>query len=315
MTDVSVPEHPLAARYYADHATFHAADLVCNEQVAHDTYRLRFTSPEIASRILPGQFLMMRLAACDDPLVGRALALYDTAPNEGGRPTHVDVVYAVEGKFTTRLARLSPGAGVLEVWGPLGNGFRPQPREHLIMVGGGIGFTPFLAVAAQHLGERGYGGDAPVRHAQRVTFCYGVRSAAAAACVEDFQRLGVTVALATEDGSAGHAGLVTELLERILDQETATAHIVCCGPVVMMRKVAAIAAQRGLSCEVSLEAPMACGIGICFSCVAKVRQSTGEWDYKRTCVEGPVFAAAALDWSQGTANGPELTDPSGTCGS
>ena len=97
---------------------------------------------------MPGQFLMMRLAGCDDPLLGRPLALYDTVLDAGGRPQGLDVVYLVLGKMTSRLATYRPGQA-LEVWGPLGNGFPPAPAEHLLMVAGGIGQTPFLALARE----------------------------------------------------------------------------------------------------------------------------------------------------------------------
>jgi dihydroorotate dehydrogenase electron transfer subunit len=114
--------------------------------------------------------------------------------------------------------------------------------------------------------------------------------------IEDFERAGVEVRVATDDGSRGHRGLVTDLLERILQPPPARCHIVCCGPEPMMAAVARIAGRTNTSCEVSLETPMACGIGICFTCVAKVRTANGEWDYKRTCVEGPIFDATAIKW-------------------
>lgn len=114
--------------------------------------------------------------------------------------------------------------------------------------------------------------------------------------VDDFRRLGVDVHVATDDGSQGHRGLVTELLEPILDRVERPHRIVCCGPEVMMEAVADIAARRGSPCQVSLETPMACGIGICFTCVARIRDAAGNWDYKRTCVEGPVFDAARIAW-------------------
>ena len=102
-----------------------------------------------------------------------------------------------------------------------------------------------------------------------------------------------------DDGSAGHHGFVTELLTRVLDETVRgndERRIVACGPVPMMKAVAAIASTAGVRCQVSLETPMACGIGICFSCVAKVRQPDGGWDWKRTCVEGPIFDAARIEW-------------------
>ena len=93
-------------------------------------------------------------------------------------------------------------------------------------------------------------------------------------------------------------GLVTDLSARLVDACRMPCRIVCCGPEAMMTATAALAARLGVPCQVSLETPMACGIGICFSCVAKVRDATGQWDYRRTCVEGPVFDAAAIAWDQ-----------------
>jgi dihydroorotate dehydrogenase electron transfer subunit len=114
--------------------------------------------------------------------------------------------------------------------------------------------------------------------------------------VEDFERSGVKVRIATDDGSRGHHGLVTDLLEQALNEATGQVRVVTCGPEPMMAAVSRIAARRGVACQVSLETPMACGIGICFTCVAKVRDESGAWDYKRTCVEGPVFDAAKIEW-------------------
>ncbi|MFP6667332.1 MAG: dihydroorotate dehydrogenase electron transfer subunit [Pirellulales bacterium] len=288
--------NPLHAKYYADSAVQSHVSVVENVRLARDTYRVRFRGPEIARRIVPGQFIMLRLADYDDPLIGRPLALYDTVLSETGEPIGIDVVYLVMGKMTSRLAMFTPGQS-LEVWGPLGNGFAPQPAEHLIMVAGGIGQTPFVAVAQESLGLRVYG-DPPrqVAPADRVTLCYGARSAEYLAGVEDFQRLGVEVHISTDDGTCGHHGLVTDLLREQLVAAGQSVRIDCCGPEPMMEAVTEIAQEFEVPCRVSLETPMACGIGICFSCVAKVRIEDGEWDYKRTCVEGPVFEAGEIVW-------------------
>jgi dihydroorotate dehydrogenase electron transfer subunit len=290
--------NPLHAPFYADGACWAAATIVENVQVARDTFRVRFECPKIAARIIPGQFIMLRLAGCDDPLLGRPLALYDTVLSAAGEPICLDVVYLVSGKFTRRLSTCLTGQS-LEFWGPLGNGFAPQSCDHLIMVAGGIGQTPFQALAAEHLGRRSYGQTVrTVRQPQRITLCYGARSAAYLAGVEDFRNLGIDVRLSTDDGTTGHHGFVTDLLRKVLDESAAgsTKAIVCCGPERMMGAVAEIAKQYGVPCQVSLETPMACGIGICFTCVAKVRQPDGGWDYKRTCVEGPIFDAELIEW-------------------
>jgi dihydroorotate dehydrogenase electron transfer subunit len=281
---------------YADRAWHGTVAIEHNAPLACDTYLLRFRCPQIARQIVPGQFLMVRLAGTNDPLLGRPLALYDTVLDQQGCPSGIAIVYLVVGKMTRRLADL-PAGGPLEVWGPLGNGFSPAPAGHLLMVAGGIGQTPFMALAREALGRRTYG-DPPRRapRAARVTLCYGVRTAGYLAAVEDFERLGVEVRVSTEDGTAGHRGLVTDLVEPAVRDSEMPCRMVACGPEAMMEAAAKIAKRLGIACQVSLESPMACGIGVCFSCVAKVRDRSGHWDYRRTCVEGPVFDAEEIEF-------------------
>jgi dihydroorotate dehydrogenase electron transfer subunit len=289
--------NPLQAAFYADQACQLRVRVVENVRLARDTYRVRVKCPEIAERIVPGQFVMLRIPDVNDPLLARPLALYDTVLDTSDKPTDVDIVYLTVGKMTRLLASLEVGREV-EVWGPLGNGFPPRATEHLIMVAGGIGQTPFLALGNEYLGRRQYG-QPPRRmpSAARVTLCYGVRNAAYLAGVSDFLSAGFDLSLSSDDGSVGQPGFVTAVLRRVLDQ-TATDDrlVVCCGPEPMMEAVAKMCRAAGAPCLVSLESPMACGIGICFSCVTKVRQPDGAWDYKRTCVEGPVFDAEQIEW-------------------
>jgi dihydroorotate dehydrogenase electron transfer subunit len=276
--------------------------VVENVILARDTYRIRLECPEIARRIVPGQFLMLRMEYGNDPLLGRPFALYDVIRDENGEPRWVDIVYLTIGKMTKWLAEMIPDE-TLEVWGPLGNGFPPEPADHLLMVAGGIGQTPFVALAKEYLGYEQYG-NAPrnspqsrtTARAKKVTLCYGAKTAAYLAGMEDFRNGGVHVRLSTDDGTAGHRGLVTELIEPAVLSEQGTCRIVCCGPEPMLDAVSKLAAKLNIPCQVSLETPMACGIGICFSCVAKIRDAEGNWDYRRTCVEGPIFDAAKVDF-------------------
>lgn len=294
---------------YADLASQHRVYVVENVRCAENTYRLRVECPEIARAILPGQFVMLRWPLSDDPLLGRPLAMYDVVLDAAGNATGLDIVYLVVGRLTGMLAECLPGQP-LDIWGPLGNGFstlpagRSTPAEHLIIVAGGIGQTPFLTLAHERLGTRQYGTPSrQVPQARQVTLCYGARNERWLACVDDFRAAGANVRLATDDGSTGHHGFVTDVLAQVLDEEEHDpngsidgAHIVCCGPEPMMAAVAKIAARRRVSCEVSLETPMACGVGICFSCVTKLRDEDSDesWDYRRTCVDGPVFDAARV---------------------
>ena len=267
------------------------ATTVENVQLAERTYRIRLECPEIAAAIRPGQFLMLRLPGTTDPLLGRPFALYDTVLDAAGRPVGLDVVYLVVGKMTGLLAQI-PSGEPIEVWGPLGNGFGDLGyQDHVIFVAGGIGQTPFLAHASDLLGSRGYGGAAARRRADRVTLYYGVRSASFAAGVADFRAAGCDVRLASDDGSVGFRGFVTQLLAR----DRPSGLFVGCGPEPMLHALATLTASWGATCHVSLETPMACGFGACFSCVTKVK-TAGGWDYRRVCVEGPVFDAASLEW-------------------
>lgn len=264
-----------------------------NVHLARDTYRIRLHAPELARAIRPGQFVMLRLPGTTDPLLGRPLALYDTVLDAQGQPAAIDIVYLVVGKLTGRMAALRVGDRV-ELWGPLGNGFPELPKcERVALVGGGIGQTPFLAYTRELLGQRGYGGRPANRRAREVLFFYGVRTAELLAGVEDFRRAGAIVHLATDDGTLGHHGFVTQLVEK----HPLAEHVVGCGPEPMMRALAEVAARQGLPCHLSLETPMACGVGICFSCVTRVRTADG-WDYRRVCVDGPIFDAASLVWAE-----------------
>jgi dihydroorotate dehydrogenase electron transfer subunit len=268
--------------------------VVFNRQIASKTFLIRLEAPALAREIRPGQFLMVRLLGSTDPLLGRPFALFDTVLDANNEPVAVDIVYLVVGKLTGLLPTLRAGDAV-DVWGPLGNGFADLTGvEHVGLVAGGIGQTPFLAYVRDMLGGRGYCGRAPSRRCQRVSLYYGVRTAALVAGADEFEAAGAAVHLASDDGTIGFPGFVTQLVEQQLGP-AGPRHLLGCGPQPMLQALADLAQRRGLPCQVSLESPMACGIGICFSCVARMKTGDG-WDYRRVCIEGPVFDAAKVEW-------------------
>jgi dihydroorotate dehydrogenase electron transfer subunit len=291
--------------------------IVENVPIARDTYRLRLEDAAMAQAIRPGQFVMIRPGpeGASDPLLGRPLALYDVVDGPGGAPYALDVVYLVVGRGTAALSRRRPGER-LAVWGPLGNGFGPPPAGPVLFVAGGIGQTPFLALGRWWLGQaadRGLEkGPPPAASSSRgvnpdtratgprstsVRLLYGVRTAALLAGLDDFRRAGIEVEVATDDGTAGHRGFVTELLARRLERGERPAKVVGCGPPAMLAALSRLAAHHSVACDVSLENHMACGFGACFSCVAPIRQADGSTDLRRVCVEGPVVPAECVDWS------------------
>lgn len=260
--------------------------------MARNTRRIRLRCPSIARQIVPGQFIMVRIADRTDPLLGRPFALYDIYTNDAGQPEGIDFGYVVIGKMTSVLESIAVGDRV-ELWGPLGNGFPLPPAGHLVIAAGGIGQTPFLAVIREALRRRTYGTSARFveNPPSRITLCYGVRSEEYLAGVEAFEKEGIDVRIATDNGTAGHHGYVTDLLKPLLAESERPAAVYCCGPVPMMRAVANMVNATGIPGYLSLETPMACGFGACFSCVTKIRMDDGSWDYRRVCVEGPIFPA------------------------
>ncbi len=272
----------------------HTAIVKDVRKLAEETWAVRVAVPEMARTILPGQFFMIRPSTGSDPLLGRPFALFDTWQDSDGS-TGIDFGFVRVGKMTSIMSQWTSGDSV-QLWGPLGNGFPVPECKHLICVAGGIGQTPFLGVTREALGLKSYGSPARILHRrpETVSLCYGVRSKAYLAGLNDFQIPGLDVQIATDDGSFGHHGYVTDLLSKKLSMKQPETHVYCCGPEPMMKAVAKICAQAQVPCWLSLETPMACGFGACFSCVTKVREEDGSWDYRRTCVEGPVFPAEKL---------------------
>ncbi|MFO0999830.1 MAG: dihydroorotate dehydrogenase electron transfer subunit [Planctomycetaceae bacterium] len=273
----------------------HQARIVAVRALAQDTWAAKVHAPELAATITPGQFFMIRPATGSDPLLGRPFALFDIVRDSAGQPCGVEFGFVKVGKMTTLMSQWSEGDEV-SLWGPLGNGFPVPECRHLICVAGGIGQTPFLGVIREALGLESYG--IPPRsittRPQHVSLCYGVRSARYLAGLEEFTLPGLDLHIATDDGSTGHHGYVTQLLQNKLTQNSEGVHVYCCGPEPMMKAVAEICKAAAVPCWLSLETPMACGFGACFSCVTKVVEPDGSWDYRRTCVEGPVFKAEQL---------------------
>jgi dihydroorotate dehydrogenase electron transfer subunit len=306
-------------------AAYRLVPVLENIAIARDTYRLRLGDATMARAIKPGQFVMIRPGpeGATDPLLGRPLALYEVVRDPTGTPSAFDVVYLVVGRGTAALSERKSGERIA-VWGPLGNGFGPPSAGPIILVAGGIGQTPFLALGRWWLGQADYGDEpARLRHDAResnslgqdaratldgassrqprtfssaITMLYGVRTAALLAGVDDFRRAGIEVELATDDGTAGHHGYVTDVLAHRLKRGDRPARVVGCGPPAMLATLAKIVREYDVPCEVSLENHMACGFGACFSCVAPIRQPDGSTDLRRVCVEGPVVSADLVDW-------------------
>jgi dihydroorotate dehydrogenase electron transfer subunit len=249
--------------------------VVQREALGGEYFRLRLR-PATPFEARPGQFVMVKVTDGIDPLLRRPFSIHRVLPGVAG---DFEVLFRAVGAGTRLLARAHVGDRV-DVLAPLGRGYRLEGQRPLL-VGGGVGVAPllFLAEAFLALGTR-------------PKLLLGGRRDRDILCHEDFSCLAVPFALATEDGSVGEAGLVTSLLERELDGEAEGTSVFACGPMPMLAAVANVCGRRGVSCQVSLEAHMACGVGACLGCVVPGTRSP----YLRVCKEGPVLDADEVLW-------------------
>ena len=198
------------------------------------------------------------------------------------------VVFDVVGAGTRALAGLRPH-DVVDVLGPLGRPYTP-PEEPVgcVLVGGGYGTAPLFFLAGELRARR-----------CRVDFTIGAATAARLLDPMEARRLGHSLTVTTDDGSAGRRGLVTDPLPDLLAR-TGAGRVYACGPMPMLAAVSRVAAAAGVPCQVAVEEQMACGTGICFSCVLPTRTegSSGETRMARSCLEGPVFDGTAIAWAE-----------------
>jgi dihydroorotate dehydrogenase electron transfer subunit len=261
------------------------AAVVSNTRLSNDYNVVTLEAREIAELALPGQFVMIRTSPSSDPLLRRPFSIFEVVRDDGGAPVAISLLNKRVGVGTRLLYDVEPGVR-LACLGPLGRPFEPvDPPVHAFMVAGGVGLAPFVTLA-----------EALKAHGTPATLFYGARTASELFYVELFDRLGARTVLATEDGTRGLKGRVTEPLDHALKHDAAKAvSIYACGPTPMMRAVATIAARSGLACMVSLEQTMGCGLGGCYSCVVLTRTEGGA-HFVRSCLEGPVFDASRIIW-------------------
>ncbi|MBI2924063.1 MAG: dihydroorotate dehydrogenase electron transfer subunit [Planctomycetes bacterium] len=259
--------------------------ITLNRREARNTYRMRVAFEPFPARVDAGQFIHVRALPSEwDPLLRRPFSIMD-AGEEGGNVSSWDLLYLVQGRVSGLMTEMQPGAR-LDVLGPLGHGYRPVPDagRHLL-VGGGVGVPPLYFLARQLLSRHQVAAD-------RVVALVGARSADLLACVDDFRALGIPVRVSTDDGTAFEKGRVTDLMRREARPGDA---IYTCGPEGMLHAVVALARDLQLSCQVSVERNMGCGLGACKTCVVDMRVPPGAPPkYRTTCREGPVFDAGDL---------------------
>jgi dihydroorotate dehydrogenase electron transfer subunit len=264
-------------------------------------HSITLVAPEIADQARPGQFVEVAMPDGRDFTLRRPFSIHQ-ASRKGGWAGTLEFAFAAVGPGTEWLTEIE-AHDFLDVIGPLGRPF-PYPRDitNCLLVGGGYGAAP-LYFLAEELRSRG----------KRVDMIVGARDQERVFKAVEAKRQSRTVTITTEDGSTGDRGKVTDALPGMITRCQSQV-VYACGPNPMLRAVAEYCTKQGIPTQVAVEELMACGVGVCWTCVVPVIRRDGSgWDYLRSCVEGPVFSGARVWWEKwlGGKAAPVQTPPHG----
>lgn len=263
-----------------------AAEVISNVRLSSDYNVLGLAAPKIAEHALPGQFVMVKAGDRLEPLLRRPFSIFEVL-EERGTIVGLSLLSKRIGPSTTLIYDAKPGDRI-QCLGPLGRPFVPvSTPDEAWLVAGGVGLAPFATL-----------GRVLRARQTKVTLYYGARRAAELFYLDMFEKMGVELVLATEDGSRGESGRVTVPLERDLKGRSADASVMlyACGPEAMLAAVARLASTYGRPSQVSVERVMGCGVGGCYSCVIPIKTSEGKPHYVRSCLAGPVFRGNEISW-------------------
>jgi len=242
----------------------------------------------IAEQARPGQFVAVAVGGDDGAmLLRRAFSIYQVA-QRGVYGGTVEFVFAVAGKGTAWLAGRRPH-DVLDIVGPLGRPFAlPKDPARCVLVGGGYGSAPLFSLA-----------DALRKVGCRVDFVLGAATSDRLFGALDAKRMAASVAFTTDDGSYGEQGRVSDVLPEVIERVRAEV-VYACGPMAMLEAVTRVASEAyggaGIPARVAVEESMACGVGVCMTCVLPVIGDDGRTRMVRSCIDGPVFAGDRIRW-------------------
>jgi dihydroorotate dehydrogenase electron transfer subunit len=244
---------------------------------------LTFRHPEVAAEARAGQYVMIKAGTSADLPLRRPFSVMAVSPRDESFTIFLKAV----GAGSRALADLRAGE-TAQCLGPLGRPFTAPPEKgEALLVAGGYGIAPFALLC-----------DELLRQGRTARVFYGGRTAGDLQVRSAFAERGVPLVAATEDGTLGHRGRVTEALEAYLDAGAARPALFACGPDAMLHAVARLAARRGLPAEVSLDPWMGCGIGTCLGCVVPIQRGHEPRPrYRCACTEGPVFDAVTVVWA------------------
>ncbi len=235
-------------------------------------FDITIDAPEIAGIALPGQFLHIK---CGNFILRRPISICDVNGDS------IRFLFDVRGDGTEWLSNINVN-DYIDVLGPLGTGFEMLPSDKkAVFIGGGIGIYPLLYASKLY---------------NNPTVLLGFRSKSVITLIEDFEKNGANIKIATDDGSYGHHGYVPDLLNHHLLDSSDTDIVYTCGPKLMMKIVAEIANNHNIRCQVSMEERMGCGVGACLVCACKTYKNDGAITHSFVCKDGPVYEANKVVW-------------------
>lgn len=262
------------------------ATVLQNIHISASYYKITLRCSAAFAYAMPGQFVTLDVSNNKDPLLRRPFSIHSIFQSSDA--VSVELLYHVIGPGTRHLSAIETG-DVIDVLGPLGNSFHlPRIQDKIALVAGGIGVAPIIFLAATIFKT--------MANRPNCQVFIGGRGKDDVLGLGDIQKFGYGITVTTEDGSLGQKSLITQPLEKyIIDNEPDI--IYACGPHGMLKAVAAIAATRNITCQVSIETIMACGMGACLGCAVKGKAHATE-GYMHVCKDGPVFNANELKWQE-----------------
>lgn len=256
------------------------AKLIKKEKLLEGLYKFSLEAREIVKNAKPGNFIEIRVNDNLDPFLRRPISIYNLDKENG----ILEFIFQVRGNGTNILAKKQEG-DLIDIIGPLGSGtFKFEGKNNIAIIGGGIGIFPLYELAKQAK-EKGI----------NIHTYLGFRNKELVVLEKEFKEVSTNLTITTDDGSYKEKGFAINFLEEDIKKEKYDGIFVC-GPLPMLKAVKKLAEEKGVSCQISLEEKMGCGLGVCLGCAVKTATSTKENpDYVHICKAGPVFDSKIVE--------------------
>ena len=256
------------------------AELVNKVQLKKDIYKYSIKAPNIVEKSKPGNFIEIRVSEQTEPFLRRPISIYNLDKEKG----ILEFIFQVKGKGTGILAKKQIGEQI-DIIGPLGYGtFKYENYKNIAVIGGGIGIFPLYELAKNANKDN-----------VKVNTYLGFRNKEYVVLEEEFSKVSDKLIIATDDGTYQEKGFAINFLEKDLEENNIEA-IFACGPLPMLKAIQKLAIEKNISCQISLEEKMGCGIGVCLGCAVKTSSSPKEApEYVHVCKAGPVFDAKEVE--------------------